>query len=44
MLFLSSFVLGMKDQGGLPFAELDWGGLLDARAEMYIVVVAEMAL
>ena len=34
----------MKDQGGLPFAELDWGGLLDARAEMYIVVVAEMAL
>ena len=28
---------------GCRFAELDWGGLLDARADMYIVVVAEMA-
>ena len=28
---------------GCQFAELDWGGLLDARADMYIVVVAEMA-
>ena len=28
---------------GVRFAELDWGGLLDARADMYIVVVAEMA-
>ena len=28
---------------GCQFAKLDWGGLLDARAEMYIVVVAEMA-
>ena len=28
---------------GSQFAELDWGGLLHARAHMYIVVVAEMA-
>ena len=29
---------------GCQFAELDWGGLLNDRAEMYIVVVAFLAL
>ena len=33
----------MKDRVDCQFAELDWGSLLDARADMYIVVVAEMA-
>ena len=28
---------------GCQFAQLDWGGLLDARANMYIVLVDEMA-
>ena len=33
----------LKINVGYQFAAFNWGGLFDARADMYIVVIAEMA-